>query len=94
MIKQVFGDRVLIKPDKKEEKTSGGIILPDSSRKDRPEGTIIMIGEGRLLPNGEYSGMKLKEGMHVAYEQYAGQTIAIDGELYVLIKSSSVTMEL
>ncbi|RLF04350.1 MAG: co-chaperone GroES [Thermoprotei archaeon] len=83
-------DRVLVKQSKAEEKTSGGIVLPDTAREKPQRGTVVAVGPGKLLENGQRGKMSLKEGDEVFYGKYAGTEIKIDGEDHVILRESDV----
>ncbi len=79
------GERVLLEPAKKEEKTKGGILLPDEARQEKKEGTVISAGtfkEGKELP--------LKPGDKVIYGGYSSEEIEIDGKKYMLIEFKDI----
>jgi chaperonin GroES len=85
-----LADKVLIRPKKEEEKTAGGIVLPDSAKEKPQEGTVIAVGTGRLLDNGKRAEMSVKEGDVVIYSKYGGTEITIDGEDYLLMDEGSI----
>lgn len=83
-------DRVLVKQSKAEEKTPGGIVLPDTAREKPQRGTVVAVGPGKLLENGQRGKMSLKKGDEVYYGKYAGTEIKIDGEEHVILRESDV----
>jgi len=83
-------DKVLIKQSQAEERTSGGIVLPDTAKEKPQRGTIKAVGPGKLLDSGTRGKMTLKKGDEVYYAKYSGTEIKIDGEEYVLIPETSV----
>jgi len=83
-------DRVLIQQGQAEEKTAGGIVLPDTAREKPQRGTVRAVGPGKLLDSGKRSKMTLKKGDEVYYAKYSGTEIKIDGKEYVLISEPSV----
>jgi len=83
-------DRVLVKQSEAEEKTAGGIVLPDTAKEKPQRGTVIAVGPGKLLENGKRGSMSVKKGDEVYYGKYAGTDIKIDGEDYVILKESDV----
>ncbi|MCS6858873.1 MAG: co-chaperone GroES [Abditibacteriales bacterium] len=85
-----LADKVLIRPKKEEEKTAGGIVLPDSAKEKPQEGTVVAVGPGRLLDNGNRAEMGVKEGDVVIYSKYGGTEISIDGEDYLLMDEGSI----
>ena len=83
-------DRVLVKPLPAEEKTEGGIILPDTAKEKPQKGTVIATGPGRLLDNGDRSSVSLKKGQTVLFGKYAGTNIKIDGVEHKIIRESEI----
>ena len=83
-------DRVVVKQMEAEEKTSGGIILPDTAKEKPQIAEVIAIGPGKILDNGETSKMNLKKKDKVLYGKYAGNDVEIDGEKYVIIRESDI----
>lgn len=85
-----LGDHILVKPAEAEEKTKGGIILPDTAKEKPAQGTVVALGEGRLLDDGTRAEFQVKEGDFVIYSKYAGHDITIDGEEYKVLQESDV----
>jgi len=83
-------DRVVVRPFEVEEKTAGGIVLPDTAREKPQQGEVIAVGPGKLLDSGERATMSLKKGDRVFYGKYAGTEIEINGEEYVILRESEV----
>ena len=83
-------DRVVIKQSEAEEKTSGGIILPDTAKEKPQIGTVIETGPGKLLDNGKRGKMSVKKKDEVIYARYGGNEIEIDGEKYVILRESDI----
>lgn len=87
---QPLGDRVVVQREESEEKTSGGILLPDSA-KDRPaRGTVISIGNGKLLDDGSRSEVQVKVGERVIFSSYAGETFKVDDEELLLMREDDI----
>ncbi len=85
-----LGDRIVVQREVSQEKTSGGIFLPDSA-KDRPtRGKVISVGDGRVMENGSRSTLQVKIGDHVLFTSYAGEGIEVDGEEYLLMSENEV----
>lgn len=80
-----LADRVLINPDKAEEKSAGGIIIPDSAKEKPLKGKVIAVGKGT-----KDEAMELKEGNEVLYGKYAGTEIEIEGEKLMIMRQSDV----
>jgi len=85
-----LGDRVVVKPDSREETTRGGIIIPDTAKEKPQQGTVTAVGNGRLLDNGSRSVMELREGNHVLFAKYGGTEIILDDEIYLVLRESDV----
>ena len=83
-------DRVLIKQCEAEERTAGGIVLPDTAKEKPQRGKVVAVGAGKLLDSGKRGEMCLKKGDEVFYGKYSGTEIKIDGEEYVIIRESDV----
>lgn len=83
-------DRVLVKQSDAEEKTAGGIVLPDTAKEKPQRGKVIAAGPGKLLDSGQRGKMSLKKGNDVFYGKYSGTEIQIDGTDYVILKESDV----
>ena len=83
-----LGDRVVVKPFEKEEKTSAaGIIIPESADKEKPmKGTVIAVGPGRY-DDGDLLPMGVKEGQTVLFSKYGYDEVKVDGEYYILAES-------
>ena len=81
-----LADRVVVKPAEREEKTKGGIYLPDTASKERPmEGTVLAVGEGRLDDNGRRVPMNVKAGDKVLFAKYSGTEFKLeDDDLLIL----------
>jgi chaperonin GroES len=80
-----LGDKVLIKPTKAVEKTSGGIILPDLAKEEKAEGKVIACGKG----NNDVP-MQVKVGNNVIFGKYAGDEFIIDGEIHKIVSESDI----
>jgi chaperonin GroES len=85
-----LADRVVVKPKEAEEKTKGGIILPDTAKEKPVEGTIVATGPGKTADNGELVKMTLKVGDTVLYGKYSGTEVTIDGEEYLIMRESDI----
>ena len=83
-------DRVVVKPFSAEEKTRGGIVLPDSAREKPQQGEVVAAGPGKLLDSGERGQMSLKVGDAIFYGKYSGSEIELDGEKYTILRESDV----
>ena len=83
-------DRVVVKPLEAEEKTAGGILLPDSAKDKPSRGTVIAVGTGRLLDDGTRGAMQVKKGDRVLFTSYAPETIKIDDDEFLLMSESDI----
>ena len=85
-----LGDRVIVKPMAAEEKTKGGIILPDTAKEKPIEGTVIAVGPGRETDEGKEIKMYVKEGNKVLYGKYSGTEVNIEGDEYLIMRESDI----
>ncbi len=83
-------DRVLIKRILGEEKTSGGIIIPDSAKEKPQEGEVIAVGNGKIMEEGKRIALEVKTGDKILFGKYSGNDIKLDGEEYVIIREEDV----
>jgi chaperonin GroES len=83
-------DRVVVKPSTEEERTKGGIVLPDTAKERPQEGEVMAVGPGRLLDSGERAPMDVKVGDKVIFAKYGGTEIKIDGEEYMILRQSDI----
>jgi chaperonin GroES len=85
-----LGDRIVVEPLEAEEKTKGGIILPDTAKEKPQEGKVVAIGKGKLDENGKPLPMEIKVGDKILYGKYAGTEITVDGKEYMILKEEDV----
>lgn len=86
-----LGDRLVIKPVSKEEKTASGILLPDTADKERPEqGTVVAVGPGRRLDTGSLAEMSVQVGDVVMFKKYSPDEVKIDGVEYFVLSESDI----
>ena len=83
-------DRVLVKQEDAEEKTSGGILLPDTAKEKPQRGKILATGPGKLLDSGKRAPLTVKVGMTVLYGKYAGTEIKIEGVEHQIMRESDI----
>jgi chaperonin GroES len=82
-----LGDRVVVKPKPREEKTKGGVILPDTASKERPmQGEVIAVGPGRHTDDGKLIPISVEVGQQVLFAKYAGTEFKIDDEEYLILQ--------
>ena len=84
-----YGDRILVKPMPEEEKSAGGILLPDSAKERPQSGEVIVVGPGKI-EDGKRIAMEIKAGDTIVYSKYGGTEIKVDGEDYLILKESDV----
>ncbi len=87
---QPLGDRVLVRPIAKEEKTKSGIYLPDTAKEKPQEGEIIAVGPGKYDETGKRIPMDLKVGDRVIYAKYGGTEIKVDDEEMMILRESDI----
>ena len=85
-----LGDRVLVQRTEAEEKTAGGILLPDSAKEKPKEGKVVSIGEGKTLDNGEKSKFSVKKGDRVLFTSYAGTEVKVGGNEYLIMREEDI----
>ncbi len=85
-----LGEKILVKRFEAEEKTAGGILLPDAAKEKPKEGKIIALGDGKLLDSGNRAKFQVKKGDKVVFTSYAGTEIDIDGEEYLLMSEDDI----
>lgn len=85
-----LADRVLVKRLEAEEKTKGGIIIPDTAKEKPMEGEIVAVGTGARQDDGKVIPMELKQGDHVLFGKWSGTEVKLDGEEYMIMKESDV----
>jgi chaperonin GroES len=85
-----LGDRIVVKPMEAEEKTKGGIILPDTAKEKPVEGTIVAVGPGRKSDDGKVVELEVKVGDKVLYGKYGGTEVTIGGEEYLIMRESDI----
>ena len=85
-----LGDRVLIQRVEAEEKTAGGILLPESAKEKPKEGLIMAIGEGKTLDNGDKSTFSVTKGDRVLFTSYAGTDVKYDGVEYIIMREDDI----
>ena len=83
-------DRLIVKRLEEEEKTKGGIIIPDSAKEKPIEGKVIAIGEGKLNKHGKKIPLGVKKGDRILFARYAGTEVKIDGEEYLMMREDEV----
>jgi chaperonin GroES len=86
-----LGDRIIVKALEAEEKTKGGIILPDTAKEKPQEGKVVAVGKGKVSDNGQLQAMEVKEGDRVLYGKYSGTEITTkDGQELLIMREDDV----
>ncbi len=85
-----LNDRLVVKAVKAEEKTAGGIILPDAAQEKPTEAEVIAVGPGKVLDNGKIVPLEVKPGDRVIYSRYGGTEVKVGGEEYVILRQDDV----
>ena len=83
-------DRLIVKRLEEEEKTKGGIIIPDTAKEKPVEGKVIAVGEGRIKKDGKKIPMEVKKGDRILFAKYGGTEVKMDGEEYLMMKEDDV----
>lgn len=87
---QPLGDRVVIERDESEEKTAGGIVLPDTAKDKPARGRVVSVGDGKLLDDGSRSKLQVKAGDRVLFSSYAGETFKIAEDEFLLMREEDI----
>lgn len=85
-----LGDRVLVKPDKAEQKTASGLYISSGAQEKPQRGTVVAVGVGKIDDNGERLPMDVKVGDVVIYGKYGGNEVKVEGEDYLLMRDSDI----
>ena len=85
-----LGDKIVVQVRESEEKTASGIYLPDSAKKKPQEGTVVAVGDGRTLDNGEKNTLTVKVGDKVLYSKYGGNEVTLEGEDFLILDEDQV----
>jgi chaperonin GroES len=83
-------DRILIKRIQEEEKTKGGIIIPDTAKEKPMEGKVVAVGNGAVLKDGTIRKLEVKKGDTVLFAKYSGSDIKMDGEDHLILREEDV----
>ncbi len=85
-----LGDRILIKQVEAEEKTAGGIVIPDTAKEKPQQAEVVAVGEGKKKADGSLIPLSVKEGDRVLYGKYSGTEISIEGQDYLIVKEEDI----
>jgi chaperonin GroES len=83
-------DRVIVKRVEEEEKTKGGIIIPDTAKEKPVEGKVVAVGKGKILDNGNQQPLEVKEGDKILFGKYAGTEINIEGDEHLIMREDDI----
>ncbi len=83
-------DRVIVKRVEEEEKTKGGIIIPDTAKEKPMEGKVIAVGKGKLLEDGKVHALDVKAGDRILFGKYSGTEVKIDGEEHLIMREDDI----
>lgn len=83
-------DRILLKRKTEEERTAGGLYIPDSAKERATQATVVAVGKGRILQDGTVVSLKVKPGDTVLFGKYAGNEIKLDGEELMLMREDEI----
>ena len=87
---QPLGDRVVIRREESEEKTKGGLYLPEAAKNKPARGTVVSIGDGKILDSGKRTQFQIKEGDRVVFLSYAGEEFKVGEDELLLMRESDV----
>ena len=87
---QPLGDRVVVQREESEEKTAGGILLPDTAKDKPARGSIVSVGNGKLLENGNRGQLQVKVGDRVIFSSYAGETFKVEDQELLLMREEDI----
>jgi chaperonin GroES len=85
-----LGDKVVVKRLEADEKTAGGIVLPDTAKEKPKQGRVLSVGDGKLLPDGTRSPHQVKEGDRVLFSAWAGAEVVVDGDEMLIMSEEDV----
>ena len=85
-----LADKILVKRLEAEEKTAGGIVLPDTAKEKPKEGKIVALGDGKLLDSGERAKFQVKVGSRILFTSYAGTEVTFDGQDYMIMSEDDI----
>ena len=85
-----LNDKIVVKRLEAEDRTSGGIVLPDTAKEKPKQGKVLSLGDGKLLDNGKRASFQVKEGDRVLFTSYGGQEVNVDGEEYLIMTEDDI----
>jgi chaperonin GroES len=85
-----LGEKVLVKRLEAEERTAGGIVLPDTAKEKPRRGTVLSVGDGKLLDTGKRQSLQVRKGDQILFSSYAGTELKVDGEEVLIMDESDI----
>ena len=85
-----LNDKIVVKRLEAEDRTAGGIVLPDSAKEKPRQGKVLSLGDGKLLETGKRASFQVKEGDKVLFTSYAGNEVTIDGDEYLIMTEEDI----
>ena len=85
-----LGDRILVKRIQEEEKTKGGIIIPDTAKEKPQEGKVVAVGKGKMTEQGKLVAPDVKAGDRILFGKWSGSEVKLDGEELIIMKESDI----
>jgi chaperonin GroES len=85
-----LNEKIVVKRLEAEDKTAGGIVLPDTAKEKPKQGRVISLGDGRLLDNGKRASFQVKEGDRVLFTSYSGSEVTVDGQEYLIMTEEDI----
>ena len=82
--------KIVVEPSEEEEKTAGGIVLPDTAKKKPTEGKVVAVGSGRTLDSGKVVPLTVQVGQTVVYSKYGGTEVTVEGKDYVILDEDQI----
>ena len=85
-----LNDKIVVKRLEAEDKTAGGIVLPDTAKEKPRQGKVLSVGDGKLLDNGKRAAFQVKEGDRVLFTSYAGNEVTVDGQELLIMSEDDI----
>jgi chaperonin GroES len=85
-----LGDRILVKRIQEEEKTKGGIIIPDTAKEKPQEGRVVAVGKGKMTEDGKLVAPDVKAGDRILFGKYAGSEVKLEGEEHLILREDDI----
>ena len=85
-----LNDKIVVKRLEAEDRTAGGIVLPDTAKEKPKQGKVLSLGDGKQLENGKRAAFQVKEGDRVLFTSYAGNEVSLDGEEYLIMTEDDI----